>query len=171
MQPVNYDGEIHILQHPSEQHHSKNSVRLVKLLMPDVQLWLGESEQELSPLKSYIEASNTPWGCIYPASTSEPITEASPALPETNLLFIDATWRKARKIWHLNPWLAALPGYHLPDINSRAYRIRKNHAPHQLSTLEAVAASLSPTTEMQPLLDLFEHFQRQVERFQSVQTE
>lgn len=171
MPPVNYGGEIHILQHPTEQHHSKNTVRLVKLLLPQVQVWLGESEQELAPLQNYIKSSDKPWGCIYPSCNSLLFTEASAPLPKTNLLFIDATWRKARKIWHLNPWLAALHCYHLPDTRTGAYRIRKNHAPHQLSTLEAIAVSLSQAAETAPLLDLFEQFQRQVEGFKAAETE
>jgi DTW domain-containing protein YfiP len=55
---------------------------------------------------------------------------------------LDATWRKSRKMLHLNPGLQTLPRLALEDVPASAYRIRKAHAPHQLSTLEAVAHAL-----------------------------
>jgi DTW domain-containing protein YfiP len=52
------------------------------------------------------------------------------------MVVLDATWRKSRKMLHLNPALQALPrlacehaGFELPDP--------QGHAPDQLSSLEA----------------------------------
>lgn len=58
------------------------------------------------------------------------------------LVFIDATWRRSRRILHTWPALADLPRYRLENVPPSRYRIRK--APHgeALSTLEAIAATL-----------------------------
>ena len=164
---MHYPGEIHILQHPLEQSHSKNTARLVKQLLPQTILWPGETESDFAHLRSKIAQAPSSWGCIYPAPQSEAQTANTPPLPATKLLFIDATWRKARKIWHLNPWLQTLPCYRLTNLPDGQYRIRKNHAPHQLSTLEAVACSLARCTEVAPLLDLLAKFQQHYENIQS----
>jgi DTW domain-containing protein YfiP len=44
---------------------------------------------------------------------------------------------------YLNPILQGLPRLALDDAPESAYRIRKAHAPHQLSTLEAAAYALA----------------------------
>ncbi|BDX04974.1 hypothetical protein MACH26_04950 [Planctobacterium marinum] len=163
---MHYSGELHILQHPLEQNHSKNTARLVKQLLPQTIIWPGESESDFAYLKAKIAQEPQAWGCIYPAHDSAIQTGTNPPLPTTRLLFIDATWRKARKIWHLNPWLHSMPCYRLSNISDAQYRIRKNHADHQLSTLEAVACSLSSCTDVTPLLDLLHRFQLHFENIQ-----
>jgi DTW domain-containing protein YfiP len=55
---------------------------------------------------------------------------------------LDATWRKSRKMLHLNPLLQALPRWSLQQVPEARYAIRKAHAPGQLSTLEATCAAL-----------------------------
>jgi DTW domain-containing protein YfiP len=81
------------------------------------------------------------------------------------LLVLDATWRKSRKMLYLNPALQGLPRLALRDLPPSAYRIRKAHAPHQLSTLEAAAHALarleSDPLRYQPLLAAFDGFVQQ----------
>ncbi|MNY43974.1 DTW domain protein [compost metagenome] len=58
------------------------------------------------------------------------------------LVVPDGTWRKARKLLHCNPLLAALPRVTLaPGLQSR-YRLRKAPMPGALSTIEAVVSAL-----------------------------
>ena len=59
------------------------------------------------------------------------------------LVVMDGTWRKSRKMLHLNPQLQALPRCALVGVAPSRYVIRKAHAPHQLSTLEATCAALA----------------------------
>jgi len=54
-----------------------------------------------------------------------------------------STRRKSRKMLYLNASLQALPRLALQDLPPSAYRIRKAHAPDQLSSLEAAAYALS----------------------------
>lgn len=162
---VTYDGEIHVLQHPDEVGHAKNSLKLVTQLMPNVQVWTGENQEDFSELAYQVTQSSGGWGCFYPCTSSIENTAFKPDLPDTRLIFIDATWRKARKIWHLNSWMHNLPLYHLSRDYTPQYHIRKNHASHQLSTLEAIAYAIHWETDSTPLLQLFDKFQKQSKKF------
>ena len=160
-----YNGEIHVLQHPDEVGHAKNSLTLVTQLLPHVQVWHGENPQDFSELAHQVSHSPNSWGCFYPCKNSVENTASNPELPNTHLIFIDATWRKARKIWHLNTWLHNLPLYHLSSDYTPQYHIRKNHAAHQLSTLEAIAHAIHWQTDSTPLLQLFDKFQKHTRTF------
>ncbi|MNN88962.1 DTW domain protein [compost metagenome] len=54
----------------------------------------------------------------------------------------DGTWRKARKLLHVNPELRALPRVTLPTGLTSRYRLRKAPMAGALSTLEAVTVAL-----------------------------
>lgn len=58
------------------------------------------------------------------------------------LVVPDGTWRKARKLLHLNPALAALPRVSLAEGMASRYRLRKAPGEGALSTIEAIAAAL-----------------------------
>lgn len=75
------------------------------------------------------------------------------------LIVPDGTWRKARKILHLNPVLQTLPRLTLNEGEPSRYRIRK--APHAaaVSTVEAITRTLSalePEQDFTPLLQPFD---------------
>jgi DTW domain-containing protein YfiP len=63
---------------------------------------------------------------------------------------------------HLNPALQTLPRLALSDMPPSNYRIRKAHAPDQLSTLEASAWALGQLggdqAALAPLFDAFAGF-------------
>lgn len=75
------------------------------------------------------------------------------------LVLLDGTWRKARKLLHLNPLLQRLPKVALPAGLHSRYRLRKAPQPGALSTLEAGVEALQriePATDFSPLLKPFE---------------
>lgn len=87
--------------------------------------------------------------------TAEPSDESLPWL----LVVPDGTWRKARKLLHLNPLLAQLPRVTLPEGAVSRYRLRKAPGPGALSTLEAIVQALEileAPTSFTPLLRPFE---------------
>ena len=77
-----------------------------------------------------------------------------------NLIVIDATWRKAKKIWALSKNLHDLPAIKLSDDYVSRYRIRKVPADGYLSTVEAITFSLADIenkpTKYQPMLEMFD---------------
>ena len=59
------------------------------------------------------------------------------------LVLLDGTWRKSRaRCSGQTPTLQALPRLALHHVPASRYAIRKAHAPHQLSTLEATQQAL-----------------------------
>jgi len=66
---------------------------------------------------------------------------------------LDGTWRKALKLWRLNPWLWTMPAYRINPTQPSSYGIRKTTQANSLSTLEAVsyALKLNESIETDPL--------------------
>jgi DTW domain-containing protein YfiP len=42
------------MQHPSEVGHAKNSVRLLKLVLPQTQIYVGETGEDFIELQHYL---------------------------------------------------------------------------------------------------------------------
>jgi len=137
--------EVLILQHPLEQKQTKGTARLLQLCLKHSQIVVGEQFDD-EQLKSLL-GGNRQNLLLYPAGHDErsPTPEALAINPpnQLRLVVIDGTWRKSRKMLHLNPRLSQLPRLALEDATPGEYRIRKAQASHQLSTLEATAAALA----------------------------
>jgi DTW domain-containing protein YfiP len=58
-------------------------------------------------------------------------------------VLLDGTWRKAKKLWLNNPFLHELDACAIEPEHASKYRIRKRPNEQSLSTLEAIATTLS----------------------------
>jgi DTW domain-containing protein YfiP len=165
--PTPHATNVLILQHPLEQHHAKNSARLLHLSLPGSRLVVGEAFddgvlQALMPEPCYTVLLYPPTRYADHAAPAvlEPHQLADPA--NVRLVVLDATWRKSRKMLHLSPALQRLPRLVLSYVPAPRYAIRKAHQPGQLSTLEASCAALAQlegdTAKWQPLLHAFDGF-------------
>ncbi|MDX1369098.1 tRNA-uridine aminocarboxypropyltransferase [Pseudomonas sp.] len=130
-----------ILQHPSEVRHALNTARLAALGLSNAELRVGEVFEDLAGLLAQpgYEAC-----LLFPGEGALPLAQFVERVGEQPLLLVvpDGTWRKARKLLHCNPLLAALPRVTLaPGLQSR-YRLRKAPMPGALSTIEAVVGAL-----------------------------
>ena len=169
--------EVVVLQHPLEEHSAKGSARLLHLSLPRSRRVIGEAfaERELhallrDPFEPNAAAANDEKRTIllYPQTTED--TSPPPILtPEMlrdpsrlRLIVLDGTWRKSRKMLHLNPLLQHLPRLTLHDAPASRYWIRKAHRSDQLSTLEATCIALTQLEgnpeRFQPLLNAFDGF-------------
>jgi DTW domain-containing protein YfiP len=159
--------KIMVLQHPLESKHAKNSARLLPLCLDNVELYLGESAGDFLQIAKACHLAPQEFAVFYPSEYStalEPhLSQFKQNMPST-LIFIDATWRKALKIWKLNPWLHSLNCWHFATPPSSRYQIRKASVDNSLSTLEAVAYALqqSQGIDCQPLHDIFSAMQGRV---------
>jgi DTW domain-containing protein YfiP len=84
---------------------------------------------------------------LFPADDAQPLEaylrEGCEGESASMLLVVpDGTWRKARKLLHLNPLLAALPRVTLAHTEPSRYRLRKAPGPGALSTVEAIVQAL-----------------------------
>jgi DTW domain-containing protein YfiP len=175
--PLAASVELLVLQHPLEVHNAKNSARLLHLCLPGSRLLVAETFEPVS-LEAALHADGRMPLLLYPAMPGEAavgLPAPPPLAPKLleqpaalRLVLLDATWRKSRKMLYLNPGLQHLPRLALRELPPSAYRIRKAHAPDQLSSLEAAAHALSQLENRpehyRPLFAAFEAFVEQQSR-------
>jgi DTW domain-containing protein YfiP len=162
VRPVAATPALLILQHPLEVANAKNSARLLHLCVQGSVLAVGEVFGQAA-LDALLHADGRTPVLLYPETPGfpAPVAELPPAA-QLRLVVLDATWRKSRKMLHLNPALQTLPRLALSGMPASSYRIRKAHAPDQLSTLEASAWTLGQLSgdhaAMAPLFAAFAGF-------------
>ena len=171
--PVQSQAGLLILQHPLEVGNAKNSARLLHLCVTGSEMAVGETFA-VDALGGLLHAGGRTPVLLYPDTPGDPGLPAPPPMPSlpaasVRLVVLDATWRKSRKMLYLNPALQRLPRLALVDVAPSNYRIRKAHAPHQLSSLEAAAQALGQidgsSLPYGPLLDAFDGFVAQQAAF------
>ncbi|MES2899737.1 MAG: tRNA-uridine aminocarboxypropyltransferase [Pseudomonadota bacterium] len=141
VRPIDSSVALLILQHPMEFTNAKGSARLLHLSVGG-SVMLGGEQFAPDQLKTLLYADGRRPVLLYPQlAAMEPSRAIEPILltaPEAlRLVVLDGTWRKSRKMLYLNPLLQELPRLALSGMPPSKYRIRKAHAPDQLSTLEA----------------------------------
>jgi len=125
---------VRILQHPLEARHALGTARIAALGLANCLLQAGTTpEPELSSLQDCV--------LIYPGAGSRPLSALRNG-PARTLLFLDATWRKSRRMLQESAALAALPQYHLENPAPSRYRIRREPRHNAVATLEAIVQSL-----------------------------
>ena len=170
VRPVSSAAALLILQHPLEVANAKNSARLLHLCVAGSRLAVGEAFDPLE-LDALLHADGRRPVLLYPETPGMSAMPADSPVPAEGLrlVLLDATWRKSRKMLHLNPALRRLPRLALSDMPASNYRIRKAHAPDQLSTLEATAHALGQVggdmAGLAPLFDAFDGFVQQQSAF------
>jgi DTW domain-containing protein YfiP len=172
VRPLSSRVDLLILQHPLEVRNAKNSARLLHLCVAGSRLEVGEAF-DAEKLHALLHAGGRVPLLLYPATHGESVPAPEPVLmtqpDRLRLVVLDGTWRKSRKMLYLNSGLQQLPRLALHDVPASAYRIRKAHAPHQLSTLEAAALALAQLEgdagQYRTLLQAFDGFVQQQTAF------
>lgn len=130
-----------LLQHEGEVGHALNTARLAALGLQQARLEVGEQFAELD---SWLAEPDIEPVLLFPGAGALPIGEWRAGPGRQALLVVpDGTWRKARKLLHVNPQLARLPRVCLPEGLASRYRLRKAPMPGALSTLEAIVEVLN----------------------------
>ena len=145
-----------IIQHPLEQKHPFNTGRMAHLCLSNSELIVAEilSANQLTRILS------TPSALLYPPLPWLSKTNESADYSNIQqLIVIDATWNKSKKILHLHPILQKLPRVNLKGNLSSNYQIRKTTVPNGLSTLESIVKALDtiePEGDFEAMLQPFE---------------
>ncbi len=168
VRPQSTAVEVVILQHPLEVGETKGTGRLLHLSLSGSVLIACETLTDAAT--AIISNSQRQSVLLYPQSAgaaalpSHQLICNEPAQTQigVRLIVLDATWRKSRKMLHLNPLLQSLPRSALHAPPPSRYTIRKSHQPHQLSTLEAACYALlqlgEPPDALRSLLASFDCF-------------
>ena len=167
--PITAPLNIIVLQHPKEAKHAKNTVKLLTLGLTKITVVQGETPKDWAELVQKVTNQPQKYGLFYPhehstsiESISSPQQKAHYFPTNHNVIFIDASWRKALKIWKLNPWLQQCKSWHFANPPENQYHIRRTAQENSLSTLESVAYVLEHTHNINcmPLLTLFAKMQQ-----------
>ncbi|WP_312303470.1 tRNA-uridine aminocarboxypropyltransferase [Diaphorobacter nitroreducens] len=167
VRPVAHQVQVLILMHPLEQHQAKGTARLLHLCLPGSRIVVGETfdhaalVQEINapwvdgdrqaPRRAVLLYPPTPPNPQHPMLPAPPLSTDWLAVPERlRLVVLDGTWRKSRRMLWANPALQALPRLALQQVPPTRYAVRKAHAPHQLSTLEAAQCALQQLEPANP---------------------
>ncbi|WP_269518043.1 tRNA-uridine aminocarboxypropyltransferase [Alteromonas sp. BMJM2] len=137
--PVN----VIILQHAKEQRHAKNTARLVSLCIPTTNIISTDDDDAVTNLRKHCTEANS--AVIYPSDKSTAIESGSgtPLDGVDTVIFIDGSWKQAFGMVQRYPWLNTLPAFHFRHAPNTSYAIRHTRVDKALSTLEAVAYTLS----------------------------
>lgn len=152
--------DLLILQHPREVKHPLNSARIADLSLSNCTIKVGEDFSDDEELQELI--ANKHCCLLFPTPTAETANNYCEQHEKPELcIILDGTWRKARKMYHLNPCLQELPALTLSEANNSEYRIRKSPQESALSTVEATVALLREISHQpdvhQSCLDTFAH--------------
>ena len=145
-----------LLQHPSEVNHALNTARPAALGLTNAELIVGEVFEDLPTL---LNRPGYQVRLLFPADDAQPMQACGTSDEPLLLVVPDGTWRKARKMLHLNPLLMALPRVTLAEGGVSRYRLRKAPGPGALSTIEAIVQALQTLeapASFEPLLKPFE---------------
>jgi DTW domain-containing protein YfiP len=160
------DTHIVVLQHPDETKVAKNTVRLLQLQLKNIQVHIGECQNDFLEVFANLPLSQT--AILYPDKTAIDASQFKTLLPKpTHLIVVDGTWKKTNKILALNPWLHSLQKISFNVLPENNYRIRKAEQVYSLSTLEAVGHFLSivENKDNRPLLNLLNGMIEQQTKF------
>lgn len=129
-----------LLQHPSEVNHALNTARLAALGLRNAELRVGEVFEDL---EQWLTQPGYRTGLLFPDEGAQALQAYAGDERPWLLVVPDGTWRKARKLLHVNPLLATLPRVTLGALQPSRYRLRKAPGEGALSTIEAVTQALN----------------------------
>jgi DTW domain-containing protein YfiP len=117
------------------------TARLAHLSLPASSLHVGLNFEGDDAVGAAL-GSGAPAYVLFPGPGAIDVADLPRDRPLT-LIALDGTWWQARKLLHLNPTLAALPRVAFTPRRLSDYRIRRQPAAHCVSTIEALAETLS----------------------------
>ena len=175
---IENETNVIILQDKNEVNNAKNTARLLALSLRNISIVKSDDIDSMRKLEAACIQNSAAFALFFPSNSSSAFETHVSSNSETSLdekqekatettrsikhvLFIDGTWRKAKRLYLSHDWLPRLPNYHFDESIQGQYRIRKTSVKNGLSTLEAVAYVLSKTDDanVQGLHDLFEKMQ------------
>ncbi|QUX98165.1 DTW domain-containing protein [Marinomonas sp. CT5] len=144
---------ILILQDPKEAQHAKNTVSLLSLGLPTVECISIANSALLHEVLAQLDPNK--WRLVFPiegAAAIESIDKEA-AVHIEGLILLDATWRKAKKLYFTESLLHAFDTVCFSQPPLGQYSIRKSPNEVSLSTLEACAYAIEQVAgeDMQPL--------------------
>ncbi|WP_286718481.1 tRNA-uridine aminocarboxypropyltransferase [Thalassolituus sp. UBA2009] len=143
--------ELIIWQDPTEARHPLSTAPLLHKSIAGSRLLVADC---LQPQDIFAAGEQSTTALLYPF-THKPALAEDARIHIRQLLILDGTWRKVRRLLHLNPWLNDLPHIALTPQQPSGYAIRASQQRGGLSTIEAGVSALQwldPLQDYQPVL-------------------
>ena len=154
--------KVLILQHPSEQKQALATVPLLQLCLSPLQVLVAEDFCDNDLVQALLKNKQN-CRVLFPGENSQN-WEFGLGMAELNseeidtLIVLDGTWRKAKKMWHLNPWLHDFPCVSLTNAPQSQYQIRSSSVAGGVSTLEAIALACNYVSGNNDFNELYKPF-------------
>lgn len=154
-----------LIMHRDELFKPTNSGRLIADCFPAQTHAYCWSRLEPDPqLLALLQDPGRQCAIVFPAgdeSDRERLTEIAPnGRKRVTLILLDGTWKQARRMFNLSPWLKELPCLAI-DPTERARYVTRNAAfDHYLSTAESAALALAAAGDSSAGGLLFDWFNR-----------
>ncbi|NQY37637.1 MAG: DTW domain-containing protein [Alteromonadaceae bacterium] len=136
---------IVVLQHPTEVKQSKGTLTLLAQSLTDCRIIVGEDFSNNSELNKILSHYGERAYLLYPHQLSQSIDKlelSKTTRSEHCLILLDATWKKAYRMFMLSINLQKMNKLELPQGIVGNYKIRKTSKDNALSTLEACCHAL-----------------------------
>jgi len=166
--PVDNDILVVVLLHPKEVKQSKGTLPLLAHSLSNIVIIEGEDFSHNEQLNDILAQYNQQAALLYPSETAGVLLKSvsSTAIANHNdyncLILLDATWKKAYRMYMLSKNLQLINHIALPENLVGRYEIRKTNKKNALSTLEACCYALeileSSPNKYQGLLEKFVEF-------------
>ncbi|NLQ16113.1 DTW domain-containing protein [Marinomonas sp. M1K-6] len=145
--------KVLILQDPKEAKHAKNTVTLLRLGLPSVDCISTADQAVLANV--LMQKDPAKWCLVFPTDDAVRVESmAADCIAKIEgLILLDATWRKAKKLYFTEPLLQRFGAVCFSQPPIGQYQIRKSPSDLSLSTLEACAYAVERIAgdNMQPL--------------------
>ncbi len=134
--------KVWILQDKKESRHAKNTARLFILGYKPAQIVQVDDPEQWHTFLQSVTTKNTV--LLYPDDKAKPleILATDESSDYSNIVLLDGTWRKAKKMLYTHDVLASFPMVSFTMPPKSHYVIRKSPSENALSTFEAATYAL-----------------------------
>jgi len=144
--PVNNSILVVVLLHPKEVNQSKGTLPLLAHSLSNRLVIEGENFSENEQLNDILVQYKHRVALLYPSETAAVLSSSSVDFSDGNkykcLILLDATWKKAFRMYMLSTNLKSIDHIALSANIVGQYKIRKTNKKNALSTLEACCYAL-----------------------------
>ena len=146
----------------NESFKPSNTGRLIAEIVPDNHAFRWDRTSPDPALLALLSNEQYQPFVIFPAEdveTDRVVTQVEPVAGKTPLfIFLDGTWREAKKMIRKSPYLDNLPVLSITAQKLSDYRLRVAPHAHQLGTAEVAIMVLALANEVDASTKLEQHF-------------
>ncbi|KZN46802.1 tRNA-uridine aminocarboxypropyltransferase [Pseudoalteromonas luteoviolacea] len=156
------DSAVCLLMYHNESFKPSNTGRLIADIVPDNYAFRWDRTEPDDALLSLLSNEAYQPIIVFPEDNVEPqrvIKSVSREFGKRPLyIFLDGTWREAKKMFRKSPYLDTLPVLSISPQSLSNYKLRVAPHEHQLGTAEVACVVLAENGEPQAAEYLTQHF-------------